>query len=121
LDHGINVVEIPKAAPDDQSSSRRLRRNAECGGERDYVAQVVGGQGIALMIHDELLRDRPEAQVSLLVNALNGVCGLMSRFSVPLRRSFATFLVAAPHPCAHAARRRAGSMAIGQDAEPARS
>ena len=79
------------------------------------------GQGIALLIHDELLRDRPEAQVSLLVNALNGVCGLMSRFSVPLRRSFATFLVAAPHPCAHAARRRAGSMAIGQDADPARS
>jgi hypothetical protein len=30
------------------------------------------GQGIALLIHDELLRDRPEAQVSLLVNALNG-------------------------------------------------
>jgi hypothetical protein len=26
------------------------------------------GQGIALLIHDELLRDRPEAQVSLLVN-----------------------------------------------------
>jgi GNAT superfamily N-acetyltransferase len=30
------------------------------------------GQGIALLIHDELLRDRPEEQVSLLVNALNG-------------------------------------------------
>ncbi|MFI7068608.1 hypothetical protein ACIBL3_47005 [Kribbella sp. NPDC050124] len=30
------------------------------------------GQGIARLIHDELLRNRPEAQVSLLVNALNG-------------------------------------------------
>jgi hypothetical protein len=30
------------------------------------------GRGIALLIHDELLRDRPEAQVSLPVNALNG-------------------------------------------------
>ncbi|WP_198681395.1 GNAT family N-acetyltransferase [Kribbella rubisoli] len=30
------------------------------------------GQGIALLIHDELLRDRAEEQVSLLVNALNG-------------------------------------------------
>lgn len=30
------------------------------------------GQGIARLIHDELLRDRPEEQVSLLVNALNG-------------------------------------------------
>jgi GNAT superfamily N-acetyltransferase len=30
------------------------------------------GQGIAQLIHDELLRNRPEEQVSLLVNALNG-------------------------------------------------
>ena len=30
------------------------------------------GQGIARLIHDDLLRDRSEVQVSLLVNALNG-------------------------------------------------
>lgn len=49
-----------------------MRRNLAVAVKELMLRKPWRGQGIALLIHDELLRDRPEEQVSLLVNALNG-------------------------------------------------
>ena len=67
-------VRRPPVAPDDQSSPLPdgCAETPTVAVKEIMLRKSWRGQGIALRIHDELLRDRPEAQVSLLVNALNG-------------------------------------------------